>query len=297
MSRRTSLPSELPEFFTVSTGQAAGVSARGLRAPTVFAPFRGIRSRGRLDTVSRIRAYALKLRPGEEVSHASALLLVGGWVPRRLHTDVDVAAARPTGRPRGTGVRGHEVGAVSGCSCDGIPIMHPAEAWCRLAGSLGHRELVIAADALLRRKSPVLQLSDLQVAVDRLPGRRGVVALRNALERVRARTDSVAETELRLDAEDAGLPEFTVNGEIFDEHGRRVALGDLVDYPRKVLLEYDGEQHRTDDAQYARDVERLGELARLDWRIIRVNKSHRGAARRRQLERTRAALVARGWRP
>lgn len=194
-------------------------------------------------------------------------------------------------------MRGHEVAALSGWTYRGIPIERPGEAWCRLAGMLSSRELVIAADSLMRRQSPISSQEELVAAVGRWGGRRGAIALRAALARARARTDSVAESELRMDAEDAGLPPFEVNREIHDEHGRRVAFGDLVDAAHRVLLEYDGEQHRLDSRQYARDVDRLDELARLGWRVIRVNKSHRGPARTRQLARTREALLARGWQP
>ena len=38
----------------------------------------------------------------------------------------------------------------------------------------------------------------------------------------------------------------------------------------KVAVEYDGEHHRTDRLQYAKDVRRSHELERLGWVIIRV---------------------------
>lgn len=47
----------------------------------------------------------------------------------------------------------------------------------------------------------------MRTAVEQLAGRRGTPALRRALERVRARTDSPKETEIRLAIIDAGLPE------------------------------------------------------------------------------------------
>jgi very-short-patch-repair endonuclease len=38
----------------------------------------------------------------------------------------------------------------------------------------------------------------------------------------------------------------------------------------KVAVEYDGDQHRTDRAQFAKDVVRLEELADLGWTVVRV---------------------------
>src|SRR5690606_37296981 len=88
-----------------------------------------------------------------------------------------------------------------------------------------------------------------------------------------------------------------VNVAIHDVHGRLIAIGDLVFVEYKVVVEYDGEQHRTDDAQYARDVERLDDLAQEGYRVIRVNKHHRGGRRRAVLTKIRKALLERGWTP
>ena len=114
---------------------------------------------------------------------------------------------------------------------------------------------------------------------------------------VRPGTDSPAETDLRLDLVAFGLPEPVVNFDILDASCRRIAIGDLA-YPGfRVLVEYDGDHHRANPAQYARDVDRLDDLAHTGWRVIRFNRSHRGIRRARRLERVRDALVAAGWEP
>ena len=116
-------------------------------------------------------------------------------------------------------------------------------------------------------------------AVERHAGRRGHRALVTALEAVRSGTDSPEETRLRLDLVEFGLPEPVVNLPIMDEAGRLCAIGDTA-YPEYlVLAEYDGEHHRTEDRQYARDADRLDDLTRLGWRNIRFTKRHRGRAR------------------
>ena len=61
----------------------------------------------------------------------------------------------------------------------------------------------------------------------------------------------------------------------------------------RVLLEYDGEQHRDDDAQFHRDVERLNDLAAAGWIVIRVGRRLPLA---RALDQLELALRARGWR-
>lgn len=61
-----------------------------------------------------------------------------------------------------------------------------------------------------------------------------------------------------------------------------------------MLLEYDGEQHRLDAAQFAVDVNRLNDLSEDGWIVIRVGK---GMTTQEALARLDRALRSRGWRP
>ena len=302
MPRPVPLPAALSERgFTVADAGALGVTRGRLRASDLDAPFRGIRSRRSAvaDERAPAAAYAAKLRPGEVLSHGTALLFVGVSVPARCVEEVQVTSLGRCEPARGKGVCGHaaEPGSLSLVSAGGAPVVHPTDAWCQLGASLTVRELVGVGDALMRRRDPITTLDGLRDAVERWAPRRGVRRLREALDLVRPNTDSFQETDLRLDAAEAGLPEPEVNGEIRDQRGQLVAYGDLVYRRYRTLLEYDGEQHRADDAQFARDVTRLDDLAHLGWRSIRVTKRHRGAERRAKLERVREALLQRGWRP
>jgi hypothetical protein len=300
MPRPAELPAALSDRgFTVADAYALGVTRGRLRAGDLTAPFRGIRCRAWEipDELSTAAAYAPKLRAGEVLSHGTALLLAGVPVPARCVGAVHVTTTGDHQRARGKGVQGHEAaaGTFAVARLAGVPVVAPVDAWCQLGSTLTVKELVGIGDALTRRKRPITTTAGLRAAVDRWGSRRGALRLREALELVRADTDSLQETELRLDAATAGLPEPEVNGLITDERGRFVAYGDLVYRPYRTLLEYDGEQHRTDDSQFARDVSRLDDLARLGWRHIRVTKRHRGASRIEKLERVREALLERGW--
>lgn len=78
-----------------------------LRGRDVSRPYRGVRAQHEsTGAVARAIAYLPKLRPGEHFSHATAIALAGGWIPDRVRAEVDVSAARPTGRARGAGVPG-----------------------------------------------------------------------------------------------------------------------------------------------------------------------------------------------
>ncbi|WP_022889389.1 endonuclease domain-containing protein [Agromyces italicus] len=294
------LPDKLQAHaFTTAGAVGHGVTERRLRGRDLVRPFHGVRSATPVvDLEARCRAKLLVMRRGQVFSHATACRLFGIVVPRSHEIDeLDVAAFAPAAIPRGKGVRGHRLGAggTRVGRLRGLPLVSPEDAWCQLASTSSVRELVVAGDSLLRRKHPLSTFERMRAAVVRHAGRRGHRALAAAFELVRARTDSPEETRLRLDLVEAGLPEPIVNQPISDERGRVFAFGDTA-YPEyRVLVEYDGEQHRTEDSQYSRDVDRLDDLARLGWRVIRFTKRHRGLARERQLDRVREALVARGW--
>ena len=64
----------------------------------------------------------------------------------------------------------------------------------------------------------------------------------------------------------------------------------------KVGVECDGEQHWTDPAIRAKDIDQQAELEALGWRIIRVSAEMLRYRRHTIVERTRTALGAAGRR-
>jgi hypothetical protein len=179
----------------------------------------------------------------------------------------------------------------------GLRVSSPADTWRALATILTLDELVIAADSLTRRKRPITTIDALVAATRRHAGGRGARRAAAALALARAGTDSPKETVWRLLMVRAGLPEPVVNFPILNEHGAFVALGDMA-YPEyKVLVEYDGGQHRENEKQFNRDIDRLDDVMELDWRVIRVNKSHVDGRSASRLAKIRTALIERGWQP
>ncbi|WP_350347974.1 DUF559 domain-containing protein [Agromyces sp. G08B096] len=300
----TPLPAELStRAFAVGEALRAGAKEGRLRGRDLARPFHGVRMPAQEPPtfLERCQAKLVTMRPGDVFSHATAAALHGIVLPRRVREaiveEIDVAGFAPRAIPRGRGVRGHrlasggtEVGLLAG-----LPIVSPEDAWCQLATLVTVRELVVAGDSLLRRHAPRSSLDALGRALRRHAGRRGHRALAAAFPLLRANTDSPQETLLRLDLRDAGLPEPRVNYAVTDASGRLIAIADLA-YPEyRVMPEYDGDQHRTDDRQYARDIHRHDELAAEGWRAIRFTKRHRGAARVARIEEVRLALRERGW--
>jgi len=96
---------------------------------------------------------------------------------------------------------------------------------------------------------------------------------RRALERVRQGAESRTETLLRLLILGAGLKEPELGLEINDQHGRWIGRFDMVYRAERVIVEYDGEQHRTSDTQYDKDQVRIRRAITAGWNVVRVRKS------------------------
>ena len=191
---------------------------------------------------------------------------------------------------RRTGVVGHQLDVVQPVSHDDLPVADPVESWVELASMLDVDDLVIVGDALLRRVRPLSELPALQEAVDAASGRPGIRRLRQSLPLVRPRTDSPMETVLRLAIVRAGLPEPNVNHVI--HAADRSYHADLAYPTARIAIEYDGEQHRTDDRQYQVDIDRLWSIQAAGWRVVRVNRVHLANKADDAIARIRAALAS-----
>jgi hypothetical protein len=303
MKRRSEIPPALRgRAFSHREGVAEGVTRSRLRGDDLARPYRGIRSLplDATDSLARIRAYQPHLGADQFFSHTSAALIHGLPLPLRLAEDprVHVSTFLAGLRHGGRGVVGHHVQRDRvRVVVAGMPLTSPVDTWCQLSTLVGLDALIEVGDALVRRKRPLATMDELRIGVLRQTGQRGAKQLREAFGSVRPRTDSAKETATRLVIVRAGLPEPEVNGEILDGSGLKIAIGDLVFREYKVLVEYDGEQHRTDEEQYHWDVDRLDAIMEAGWRVIRINKSHLRSVPSPALRKITTALMAAGWRP
>ncbi|MGO4300134.1 DUF559 domain-containing protein [Leifsonia sp. RAF41] len=285
----------LGTHFTTSAAQQAGASRSRLRRSDLVAPHHGVRAtQSPDDVVSRCRAFLPAMSSRMVFSHVTAAQLHGLPLPRDVlrNDDLHVSARAPTRAPRHRGVRGHQAHLGDGdvVFVHGLPVVTPVESWCQLASTLDEGALVVYGDALVRRKSPLATVNELAAAVNAGPGRPGVPRLRRALAQVRSRTDSPLETILRLAIIRAGLPEPLVNYQILTGEGEVVAHGDLV-YPQaRVVIEYDGDHHRTDARQYHLDVDRLWKIQSLGWKVVRINSTHLASDAAEAVRRIRLAF-------
>ena len=244
-----------------------------------------------------VQAYAARMPADQFFSHTTAAQLLGIPLPQRAtqESPLHVSAVAPARAPRMNGVVGHTASVRPNLwIIEGLAVASPVATWCDLATTLGLDDLIAAGDYLLGSLRPGATMLELTNAVDRRPGHRGTERLRQALVWVRPRVESRQETRLRLLILRAGFPEPDTNVYLPLRPGRKRVRGDLVYLKYRVLLEYDGEQHRTDSAQYARDVERLDDVMADGWRVIRVLKE---TPTSEVLARLDDALRSRGWRP
>ena len=152
-------------------------------------------------------------------------------------------------------------------------------------------ELVVAGDWLIRAKLT----TELQLA-SALGAARGPYSrkLRHAATLVRKRVDSPQESRLRMVLVLAGLPHPQCNVDIGNEFFF-IARVDLAFLAWKLLLEYEGDQHRTSKRQWARDIDRFEWLGEEGYVVHRITaeRMHRPYA---LVESVFSALVRAGYR-
>ncbi|GAA0991213.1 hypothetical protein GCM10009563_03440 [Subtercola frigoramans] len=120
--------------------------------------------------------------------------------------------------------------------------------------------------------------------------------VRTALELVREGAESRQETRLRLALLRAGLPEPELSAEMVDSSGSRIGYADMAYRNERVLVEYDGSQHRENEEQYEHDLDRDERLVRAGFVVVHIRKRHMASSAVEAVERVRRALAESAWR-
>lgn len=285
----TPLPRPLRDkAFSAADARAAGVSRGRLRRGDLAAPFRGVRTPDEPATVrERCRAFLPLLRGDARFTHVTAALLHGLPLPVRLETDptLDVGTSGTPSRMRR--VRGHRLRPTAPLVLmDGLPVVPVEEAWCQLAEVLNLEDLVVAGDHLLRHGVRDVDgtMRRLQAAVQAVR-RRGSESLQIALPLLRPGVRSPRESLLRVVLVLAGLPEPEVNARLFRSDGTYLGEGDLVYREARVVLEYEGDEHRTNRDRFRYDIRRREAFEDAGWTVIRVTGDDLFPHRRELLNR------------
>lgn len=324
MRRRRELPPGLGQSFAVARARAEGVSRARLRGADLISTAHGARSRlaalgeelppaarERARVLARARELATVLAPHAFFAGVTAAVIHGIPLPAFHHSlprergsagpadlaPLVVAVHKPRSVVRRANVRGIHIDPALApvVEVDGLRVTDPASTWAMLGTRLSERELVVAADHLLRiprhpggfrppERPAFATREQLSAAIGR---RRGGERLRRALERARTGASSPSETRVRLILVDGGLPEPSLDYDVVAPDGAFVACLDLA-YPRvRVGIEYDGAGHRT-QRQFERDIAKGEWLRDLGWDIVRFT-----AADLRDPVTSEARIVAR----
>lgn len=275
--------------FTVAEALAAGVPRAALRGSRFWTPVRGTRASTDLPDCLQVRCLAVAtLMPGIAFSHGTAALLCD--LPVATNDGAALIEVTAASTVRLAGVRGHRSGVADVRSLrSGLRVTGGARTWADLACRLDLDELVILGDAVLRHGwADVAAMT----AVAAEPGRRGAVRLRAALPLVEPRTDSPMETRLRLLVIRAGLPRPVAGRDVVVD-GCWLARPDLCWPQLRIALEYDGDHHRTDRAQWQRDISRRRLLEDAGWTLVVVTADDVLRQPGRLVERLRRLVAAR----
>jgi hypothetical protein len=273
--RRAPAPVASSGAIRSADAEIFGLTRAQMRSRRWTAPVRGVRlpTADVADLEKTCHAISLELGPGVAFSHVTALRLLKIELPWRVQDDHRIHTVGRARRERSQHaplVAHHATGQATVETVDvgGLRVTSPAQTWVQVGCGLLPDEIVVLGDAMVRRKRPATTVSELRRLAEATYKVKGIVAVREALDRIRARTDSSMETRTRLVVVDAGLPCPEVNYRVH-HRGRFVAMVDLA-YPElKVAIEYDGDVHR-DARQWRKDVQRLRLLEELEWSIVHV---------------------------
>ncbi|MEW1962119.1 hypothetical protein AB0269_06635 [Microbacterium sp. NPDC077644] len=277
------------------------MSDKRMRGRDLQRPFHGVRADAPLETLrDRCAALGKALRPHQCFSHETAAELWRMPLPSRggpLH----VTAVGARGRVRRPGVVGWERpdDDLPTFLLAGVLVLAPADVWCQLSTRLSRRWLVAVGDFLISgertdfgRRPPLCTPEMLADAVRRHGRRRGAVALKWALGMLRAPVDSPRESLLRLALIAGGLPEPEVQLEVMTAKGKR--HGDLGYRSARLIIEYQGDEHRTSRSRWLSDLTRVQLLEDAGYRVILVGADDLRDGARALIARIRRALARSG---
>jgi hypothetical protein len=276
------------EPFTTVGATDVGLTAAGLRGPAVRREHHGVYVESFVEPgVGTSIAAARLVLPGDALlDGVSALHALGATVgePRPLR----FVSTHPH-QVRRPGIRVRRVRSLPPPAED-RDCVTAVVAFLVAAQELDLVELVAAGDWLVRLD--LTTPAGLRAAAQNHHGR-GAVLARRAATLVRERVDSVRETRLRLCLVLAGLPEPEVNP-VVTLDGRKVGRVDLLLRRWRVVLEYEGDQHRTDRRQWNTDIGRHELLAEGAVTLVRVT-SQRMRHPRAVVTLVVRALRSAGW--
>ncbi|MFN4002264.1 hypothetical protein [Microcella sp.] len=238
-------------------------------------------------------------------SNTTAAGLRGLPLPRAVENGpLHVTVPRGAHTPRAQGIIGHQRDIAEPayeqllvpCSTGELvplPVATIGATLLTAATDLELPDLVALVDAA-RFSDELATLADIDRMLARSARRAGAAALRRAVDRSRPGVRSRPESHLRLLLTQAGFPEPEVAPEVSTPLG--LLHPDLAWPFYRVLIEYEGDGHRTDNRVFARDLRRFDAFTDAEWSAIRCSREDLYSDPSRVLGSVARRLRARGWR-
>lgn len=298
--------------FAARSARRAGVSAGRLRASDLARPFRGVRvaAAQSAELPWRCGAYQRTMHPRHVFSHETAAELYGLPLPLYVSNadSLHVSTPAPLRAPAGAGITGHQISDALWSSREFIhygplgmlfvfQLASPELVWAQLAPRLLVDDLVAVGDAIVGGRVPLGAMADLYRIAGAAVGHRGAKTIAAAIGQVRVGSLSRPETLLRLLLVRAGFPEPALNLQVTDATGRPIAMADLCWPEYRVLVEYEGDGHRTSRGKFRSDITRGERYQDGGWFQLRATADDVFGDPNPFAQRLARRLRERGWHP
>jgi hypothetical protein len=284
--------------FDVSTGLAAGVSPKRLRARDLDASVWGVRASSAPSLVQTCRMFALRMPQRAFFSHSTAALLLGAPLPLEVERSPSVHISVPRGQraPHARGIHGHslDVAPEERTTVNGLPVTTGARTWCDLASVLTIGDLVAVGDYFIHWRLPHTSRNELARVGERYAGKRGNRMIVAGLPLLDDRAESRPESRLRVILVLAGIPTMRANHVLVDTETGKNVRTDLLSKDYRTVLEYQGDYHRT-AAQWRKDMTRRARLEADGWAVMELNADDLEDPEE-LVARVRTLLRRQGWR-
>lgn len=264
-------------LFSSAEARDAGVGAARLRSGRAVRLARDayVDAKQPIDLELRAAAALRSVDGNAWLSHATAASLYRLALPPRLREldRIDVTVPSPQHAPRGEGLRGRQrtLDPAAIRVHAGLRVSSPAQAFVDGADYLSFEDLVALGDSIVKAREPLAERDELRAAVTAHAGQRGHRRLLAAAHALHPRAWSRPEAVVRLALETFGVAEPWCNVPVV--LGGVTMAPDVAFWRSGVLIEVEGDQHRTDRRQWLIDLDRYNVTQRLGLEQYRLTVS------------------------
>lgn len=276
--------------FTVAEARDAGLSWESLQTPRWHRLSRGQYSFAGLRRDIDLNLRAAQRRLPEEAAFSGR---TAGWI-HGLDMDpcspIEATISRhiPVRARVGTKLRRASLPEVDVVNYRGYRVTSSLRTACDLGSHRDLTESVVALDMALHAE--LLEAAALDQWVHSHAGSHGIKRLRRAVSLADGRSESPMETRLRLELVRGRLPAPCVQEDLYDVSGTFLARADLCYPDARLVIEFDGQNHRD---RMVSDLRRQNALVAAGYEILRftaadlANKGRAASILRHTLARLR----------